>query len=275
MGPPDVGKEPLTRGKDTGFSKDDGTPGQVVKAETSGSSSRRVTWREINGACAEVMQFEVADPSASCSLHRVGQQDSQRCSSAICAYFKELWNVIRNTPEEPEERPDLSGYLWKLNADVEDDLDQLANIRNWRRRLFFLRLAQGRLALTYISEKENGMLHLACIFDPDPASVTELPRISVSPITQEALHNLGNNMRQYDLAFVDFSVFDEATYEEQAPQQLFPFKVVWKDQRSTEHSLLLATQSVFHRTTWLRHIEGLQLECGRHRQFLDTGSQPP
>merc|ERR1712196_297461 len=105
---------------------------------------------------------------------------SKRCSD-LGTFFRESYIAIRF----PSSKAQMHGYLWKLNSGVDATPDFFVTLANWRRRLFFLKKTRGNVSLSYISEKENGQLHLACILNGRGSAVTvkALPAIEMEEVS--------------------------------------------------------------------------------------------
>jgi hypothetical protein len=158
----------------------------------------------------------------------------------------------------------MYGYLWKLNSDADDTEECLRLIKNWRRRLFFLKESKGKQAMTYISEKENGVMQLACILTGrnTTATVSAVPPVQLDDIDDSSRRALQVAMHTYDLAFAENMVCPtEADYADQVPRRFYAFSVKWKDATNVERTLTLASPSEGEALSWWYALEKVAPNC--------------
>lgn len=228
-------------------------PSPIVLQEEPRKPKLKVTWNEINGACAELMEFEVSIdsiaklPSFSEAPERSSCQTCRNC-------FKQMCHKLGFG-----DRTQMHGYLWKLNneATVED----MACLQNWRRRLFFLQKKKTRICLSYISEKENGCMQMACLLSrsgwnhfgrtstrsnvttmPRAAMVSAPPPLEVEAATEDTKRKVCDAMHSYDLAFAD-GAWPIEEYTQLIPRQLFVIEVKWTDDHGDKQTTTLGSTS--------------------------------
>merc|ERR1719361_1408463 len=140
-------------------------------------------------------------------------------------------------------------------------MEGLTSLANWRRRLFCLLRSHGRGGLTYISEKENGMIHLASELLDNwgaQADIEELPTIELEPLSAEALQAVQMNLQEYDIAFVQTRRKNMSDfYRSMVPERLYPISIRWKDAQGAKRTLVLATHQKFQRRDWLETMKDL------------------
>lgn len=153
------------------------------------------------------------------------------------------------------DKPGKQGYLWKLNADVPVGMpENLACLRNWRRRLFWLEACgAGRYAMKYISERVDGNLALACTVSGPTGDLQTLPEIDMEPMSPNTRYWVSSNVRHYNVAFG----FGKS---EQLPVKLFPFAIRWKGDEETERELVVAAATEGSRRKWVRSIQAKMVQ---------------
>lgn len=149
------------------------------------------------------------------------------------------------------------GYLWKLNHDAGAEVEDLADLRNWRRRKFHLRVenqgAHREAYLSYISDKANLDLKLKCTLRGASVYHSEGP-LDLGRLSAEAKREIGFSAYLYDLAIHAHALSSEL-YGAVVPNQLFPLTVEWKDAQMIAHRLVLAASSEHLRERWARVIQ--------------------
>jgi hypothetical protein len=156
------------------------------------------------------------------------------------------------------------GYLWKCNHDVIEKLDlaELGDLRNWRRRLFFVRdhHTEGRM-LAYISEKENGSLQVESLVAR--ATCKKLPPATVSSVfTDQEKNKLHENLHHYDISALaaDPRGSSAEDYASQIPRQLWPIAIHWKDSAGQSYDSVIAATNSSQQDTWFSYIgSGMEL----------------
>lgn len=218
---------------------------------------RRVTWADVKGASFEMQEYEPS-PDLSVPLPDTSGRvaGATGCFSKIGAMCSNLLSEILGGRGEPAD--EIHGYLWKLGQEAGETLNAMQDIRNWRRRLFFLHEGKGQVNLTYISEKGNGHLHVAChirgkkLPTPTISHKEEIPM----HLTEDAKQWVVRQSSQYDIAYDgDTCHHGEETYTNELPEKLWPFRVLWKDAQGTEHHMLLAAVHPDLRSSWVKCIE--------------------
>lgn len=226
----------------------------------------KVAWREIDGACAEIVTMEARaswKPEDSVKLTFIESPTGGKCTSAVTRLCNTITEPCRNMMIPRECRPEMYGYLWKLNSSADQGRKGLARMDSWRRRLFFLKESQGKLALTYISEKENGVMQLACILSgrAAAATVSAVPPVDLDPIPAQELRGICVQLHQYDLAFAENMVCSESEYEDQVPRKFYAFSIKWTDASNIERKLVLSSPSEGEALSWWYAIEKVSPGC--------------
>lgn len=147
------------------------------------------------------------------------------------------------------------GYLWKVNHEVCDDatLKQLANVRNWRRRNFYVVQNGEELVMVYISEKENGHLQLGVTFDASTKVEVAPDPVLLGTISQGTQDWARTGQQQYDIAFMgEKSMKMPSDYE--VPSELYIITIHWQDRDEVKHKLILGTDLQTDRDKWLRML---------------------
>lgn len=159
---------------------------------------------------------------------------------------------------KPKPRIVAVGPMWKLNnlsAQVNNDL---ADLRNWRYRQFYV-LRKGPItALAYISEKGGGHFVLASSSKTKnvKGSIEVLPDIDVKHLEPSATEHISSSTIMYRIAFIQKGgeLFPADTAEKVIPTRLYPFFITWKDAEKTTTQLKLATSSVRMREQWITQM---------------------
>ncbi|CAJ1363071.1 unnamed protein product [Effrenium voratum] len=182
----------------------------------------KVSWGVVGGACEELIEYEVGS--------FVSVADARRPCSAL--FFRRMICGCRCWSKEPEVETLMRCYLWKLNSNVELTSDRLSDLSNWRRRLFFLQRKSTTVVITYLSEKGNGVVQLACKLSGGRlclrhhCEARRLPKVKVELGTDKR-EDMLDSMRQYDVAF---SRKVDGTYEKLLPASLQASCFSWRDQ---------------------------------------------
>lgn len=149
-----------------------------------------------------------------------------------------------------------SGFLWKLNSEVQvEDTPKMANLKSWRRRLFFVlepRDHLGDVAVVYISEKRNGQVHLVALLSfqgVSRSSVEELPALTMSTSGRDTMYSSMAAVKQYDVALLaPGGLASDEDYE--VPTEFFPFAITWQDATGAEKKSVLAGATAEERQKW-------------------------
>lgn len=193
------------------------------------------------------------------------------CCLALCA--------PRSAPQNKNKRKTAyeSGLLWKLNSGQEQELKddgskQMLDLKSWRRRLFFVlepREHLGDVAVVYISEKQNGQVHLVALlsFQGVPrSSVEELPSIAMNAVGRDSQFRGMSAMKQYDVALLaPGGLAADEDYEPEVPRELFPFAVTWRDAAGSEQRCVLAGTTAKERQKWTL---GIRVMLARMQQQM-------
>mmetsp|Transcript_40472 Transcript_40472/g.72534 ORF Transcript_40472/g.72534 Transcript_40472/m.72534 type:complete len:279 (-) Transcript_40472:94-930(-) len=219
--------------------------------EREDSVELKVSWKDLGGACEELIEYEVgsfvsAAVSTGSRKSQLQTAPSRRCS---CCYkvMSAMRGCLLRAPREREEVVTLMrGYFWKLNNGVDLSAKTLSSLTNWRRRIFCLQKKAGTTVITYLSEKENGVLQLACVVQGRTicsralnCSVTRLPRLQMQDLEATDREDLCDSMRQYDLAFSGKAM--QNTYSSLVPESLQPLCFAWPKSR-VENTLVMAAR---------------------------------
>lgn len=228
---------------------------------------RHVTWKEIDGACAELLQYQVPK---SVELPVDESDAPPRClfgcwagfgggpQPALAGHRRKYKGSMQPylRPKKKKEGNYGSGHLWKLNADAGVDPSDLADLSNWRRRMFYLKEqhtgAHHSPGMFYMSEKANLEMSLACIFDTS-SDWQIMNAVDLQELTAKARNKICSSAHSYDLA-IGLITKKSAEYEEVVPDQLFPISVMWKDAHKCEHRLVVAASSDCIRQSWIDAI---------------------
>mmetsp|Transcript_21127 Transcript_21127/g.48285 ORF Transcript_21127/g.48285 Transcript_21127/m.48285 type:complete len:295 (-) Transcript_21127:122-1006(-) len=246
-------------------------PARGHEGQAAGGARRQrklqVTWDKVDGACAELLLFQANKPDAGVPLQ---QQDPEPESpgffTVVCSTVSDFCSALRDLccaldDDEDDEQGRMKGDLWKLNSGPASTMEGLNSLENWRRRLFCLLRSQGRIVLTYISEKENGMVHLASVLLDNWGAIAEveaLPTVDMEPLSEESMKAVQFNLQDYDIAFVQprRRRMDDY-YRSMVPKRLYPFAIRWTDAEGVKRSTVLATHQRFYRNDWLQAIRQL------------------
>eukprot|EP00747_Dinoflagellata_sp_TGD_P186101 gnl/TRDRNA2_/TRDRNA2_42970_c0_seq1.p1 gnl/TRDRNA2_/TRDRNA2_42970_c0~~gnl/TRDRNA2_/TRDRNA2_42970_c0_seq1.p1 ORF type:complete len:319 (+),score=49.29 gnl/TRDRNA2_/TRDRNA2_42970_c0_seq1:86-958(+) len=253
-----------------------------------------VTWRdEVEGQITRLLSFSEASPHNSVPVASLPAFSEALNKKTVTSCLTGCWDLIKEffvvglTPLPSDESPrkkkderkrhefsrwgrnEFEGALWKfrhrgsLTHSTEDEptLQESTCVASWRERLFFLRWWEGRLALIYISEKDNGKLCLACILKGayQVAVVKKLQPVELKSLTGEEEYEVLNNMRLYNIAFKmptvgKHALRNRSSYEPVVPEKLYPILVRWVDDHGAEQLLVFAANSETARDKWLRTI---------------------
>lgn len=236
--------------------------------------SVHVRWQAIDGACAEVLSFE-AEPDIGVPLSFAsGEQppeDDEGCCERycwLCAGLRDFWRERqeRRSAEEVEAfafgRPLKDGLLWKLNSDVDTDVEQMQDWTSWRCRHFFMSRSEGKLGLLYISEKQNGYMQLGAILHDfrdsrhnEIAGLKEIEPVSLIPMSTQSTLRLGKTLHDYDLAFSEKEMYStDEQYVREIPDKLYVIEITWKDYNKKSHTLHVGAKTSKDRVIWLKSM---------------------
>lgn len=160
-----------------------------------------------------------------------------------------------------------SGFLWKLNSGMDlssedGTASRTTHLKSWRRRLFFVlepKQHLGDVAVVYISEKENGQVHLVALLAFQGvlrSSVEELPPITVNALGKDSKFWSMSAMKQYDVALLAPSgLAADEDYEPEVPAELFPFAITWEDSAGAAQRCVLAGATAEERHRWTLGIK--------------------
>jgi len=202
------------------------------------SNPRSVTWAD------DTINREVASTCFSCTRHF-----SLRLGNACMDYF-----TVRKRKKSMD-KPGKRGYLWKLNADVPVGIPmELACIRNWRCRLFWLEACSaGEYAMKYVSEQFDGKQAHACTVSGASGDLQTLPEVDMGPMSPATRYWTSSNVRHYNVAFG----FGKG---EQVPSKLYPFAIRWRAEEETERQLVVAAATEASRTKWVTSIQAKMVQ---------------
>lgn len=229
--------------------------------------SRHVNWSAtIERAVVEVLSFD-AESDISVPLQYV---EDPSCCSRLCTCCRQFF--LGDDPAPPQygrsqtltnlanARPLKDGTCWKLNSGVDLGCTKnLADLQNWRRRRFFMQRSEGKLALLYISEKDDGTMQLGCILDDlkvkQPAAIQEMPIIQMTPLDTYVKMEIARNLHEYDLAFAEKEkYYTNEAYVEDIPESLYPVEIKWKDSSKQQQVVCIAFDTVKERKVWLNSM---------------------
>jgi hypothetical protein len=213
-------------------------------------------------------EVRIYNPSAD----NVHDSSGNRCF--LIRWCADLVNMLRDRREDRQDdfdaldfsdlthgRTVYEGNLWKLNTGVGAE-EALRDVRQWRRRQFFLQKTQNKLTMLYTSEKENGAFQHACNLASKIETSTDLQKVgkvqSWKVVSVEALDDKSRNKVLNDLATYDtaFGVRKEPhEYEREIPTQMHPFIVDWIDDDNEKKQLVLAGSSARITERWIQAIE--------------------
>jgi len=225
--------------------------------------SRKVTWAEVEGACAEMIKYEYIKPAVILGDGRckdesqMGEERNKKNQlGCICGIVQTCCMTPAHQPRAAKKGgKKMHGYLWKLNAECVDDPDALADIHSWRRRLFFLNSHPKERVLTYISEKENGTAVLAAVLSGSAhAKIRELPSLEFKDLPEQDRAWVATNIQQYHIAFSGEPILPTEDAMEQVPSTLCAFCIEYSDKSKVNHRLFLASALESSRSTWLRAL---------------------
>lgn len=265
-------------------------------AATAAAAARRVRWRDqdsLDGSgCEERVLYEVpGTPMLRRALARpfLGCYGWRTYLWEYCRGCFEFGDIRGGGKKEPLYAK--QGPLWKLNATAKaGGAASLAQVTNWRWRLFFLRRGRTQefAGLTYLSEKSSGEMNWACTLAG--ARFEELPAVDMEPPSPNTAYVAGTDLRQYRIAV---GVEDgrpapaavpttrrssserhaKAKDEDLLPGQLFPFQVCWSDAEASPQRLVVALDTKELRDEWLHALRALQAAlppAGRGGNLIGT-----
>jgi len=230
--------------------------------------SKHVRWKEIDASCRVLLNSPGEDEGKDGVPLDVEDSHVEKNTPTGCfAFCMQFLGFIKQLVAPfPAGKREISVYIWKFTRKKEGLQDELANLKLWNRRLFFLRehSHEGR-TLHYISEKENCSLHLVCTVHSEKkseVSIQEMPVVDICALDEIECQSLLNDMATYDIAFGDESRASNAydvedlhqmsDYKSEVPAQLFPWKIRWTAAGGVEKSAVLANTSETQRARWLR-----------------------
>eukprot|EP00930_Biecheleria_cincta_P103648 TRINITY_DN95676_c0_g1_i1.p1 TRINITY_DN95676_c0_g1~~TRINITY_DN95676_c0_g1_i1.p1 ORF type:complete len:249 (+),score=40.50 TRINITY_DN95676_c0_g1_i1:85-831(+) len=233
------------------------------------TARRSVTWQEVDGACASILEFQAREASQgdvffeheessqNIPLEPTGGRSSSGSSCfAGCGLLTSLVPSLGNSQDSELV---MSGYVWKLGHHHED---KPGDIFSWRRRLALVRKSPTETAFVYISEKDDGHAHVSCLLSqqgqPGSVKVQEEPTIEFS-LSDEAMREVASQIHTYDIAFAEELGMDyercQDYYTKEVPQKLYPFSMSQGDKQA-----LWAVTNEDDLEYWLRklrqHIDG-------------------
>lgn len=243
-----------------------------------GATGQRVKWKDVEKPMERCHSLKLITPESTISLDDEQEQNEdieQERSFLLgfspkdtCCCFTFLRELVSESADEPLGGTlGLNGYLWKYAHNRSESPEELANMKNWRRRLFFLRDHQdlGRM-LAYISEKEDGSLQVAAVLSSQ-GRVASLHRLSGSRVS--ALNNsdrlkVQKDLRDYDTAFryEDPRGKHDEDYLVQIPSQLHSCAIEWEDTSGEKHRVVVADSDPGVLDRWMSCMAGQKLPDG-------------
>lgn len=255
--------------------EEDGTPATPTD-DTPVQQRRRVTWELVDGACETLMKrqpsMEMTQP-----LQSWRQKCARQCSQGFDTFLRFCADCCCPTTAKPpkrhghrkrpmpKNRPGWQGYLWKLNSDADEEMQDL---RSWRRRLFLQRSAREKgVGLAYLSEKRDGELTLACsLAGLMGESILPMKKIALDSPSPDVRYWATSNLHSYDVAFG----FDDGrgleACDELVPEQLYPFSITWVDVEQEIHTTVLAADSEEVRDKWISSLARKQQAANHQRR---------
>lgn len=185
------------------------------------------------------------------------------CQSMPCVPRQDSHNQAKRHRRTAYE----SGFLWKLNSGMDlpsedGKAPHSTRLKDWRRRLFFVlepKKHLGDVAVVYLSEKENGQVHLQALLAFQGvlrSSVEELPTIAVNALGRDTKFWGMTAMKQYDVALLAPSgLAADEDYEPEVPTELFPFAITWEDSAGETQRCVLAGTMAEERQRWTLGIK--------------------
>lgn len=164
----------------------------------------KVSFKDLDGACEELIEYEVG--SFVSAMPSSGSRAHFQRKSGWCRRCRGL---LSSATASEEVVTIMRGYFWKFNTGVELSSESLGKLANWRRRIFCLQRKSATTVITYLSEKENGVLQLACVVQGahfhicpwrQTCRVSRLPGVELE-VPESSREELYDSMRQYDVAF--------------------------------------------------------------------------
>jgi len=184
----------------------------------------KVSFKDLDGACEELIEYEVG--SFVSAMPSSGSRAQFQRKSGWCTRCRRLLSSATARPEEVVTI--MRGYFWKFNTGVELSSESLGKLANWRRRIFCLQRKSATTVITYLSEKENGVLQLACVVQGahfhicpwrQTCRVSRLPEPGVElEVPESSREELYDSMRQYDVAFAGKAM--SSSYASLIPERL-------------------------------------------------------
>lgn len=236
-----------------------------------GRISHHVNWSAtIEKAVVEVLSFD-AESDVGVPLSFV-EEPPEGCCGRLCSCCRQFFCGEDPTPRPTlgrsptlvnlaNARPLKDGLCWKLNSGVDLGCTKnLADLQNWRRRRFFMQRSDYKLALLYISEKDDGMMQLGCILDDlkvkQPAAIQEMPTIQMTMLEEDIQMQIATNLHEYDICFAEREkYYTNQEYLEDIPEALHPVAISWKDSSKEQQSLCIAFDDVKDRKVWLNSMK--------------------
>merc|ERR1712216_491948 len=148
---------------------------------------------------------EVAEFDVELVVHADDKEDDKE-TQEMAAKRIEAAKLTEQATEFDAGKVLREGLAWKLNSDIDwTEASALSNPDDWRRRDFTLRRLdkEGRGALLYVSEKNDGIMELAAILQKDkkakPAKFESLPPATVAEMDAQKGRKVAARMYNYDL----------------------------------------------------------------------------
>jgi len=254
-----------------------------------GSTQKLVTWKQVEDASEQLLDAEesllaetpdhalVLSGGVSVPLVVKAEVAQAKCfeqGKSCCALTQMFCLECFASPATNNRRkkkkktvPGIQGHLWKLNSEIDFDIDEapeaaeVRDLKSWRRRYFLCKDRSDKIAVMYVSEKNDGEMTLACALGiiGTKVSVKETTSpIELDAITPETLYWAKGSLKSYDVAFgFDNKVGkkDLSAYDELVPQRLYPFIIAWRDDQALDHQLVLAAATEEIRVMWASHIK--------------------
>eukprot|EP00441_Pelagodinium_beii_P024599 CAMPEP_0197664560 /NCGR_PEP_ID=MMETSP1338-20131121/58713_1 /TAXON_ID=43686 ORGANISM="Pelagodinium beii, Strain RCC1491" /NCGR_SAMPLE_ID=MMETSP1338 /ASSEMBLY_ACC=CAM_ASM_000754 /LENGTH=231 /DNA_ID=CAMNT_0043243231 /DNA_START=12 /DNA_END=707 /DNA_ORIENTATION=- len=220
---------------------------------------RSVAWREVDGACEEIMLYQVRSVEEFDGVfheHEAQLPLSGRQGSCFAGCFAQLplLKLVTGLPGAEAGDMYMQGHVWKLSH---KQGVSPTDIFNWRRRLAFVRQTKTETALAYISEKDNGNVHVSCILQQLEKKNEVKLRID-SPIALESLTKDAKDQVAFMISQYSIAIDDDATgmmmiqdhYVKEVPETLYPFTIFQEDKSIT---WALTNQDDFD--YWMRKLD--------------------
>jgi len=226
-----------------------------------------VTWLDVEGACEDIKEFvatpliQVLSTPRRCTRKSatVEPQCPADCAAGFSSFLLELFFAVFG----PGSSKETYGYLWKLNNTADcNSKEALADLKNWRRRIYVHRTNRRERVLAYISEKDDGSDKVACVLRNTrrkfgSVAVQAGPIVQLRELGRAERRRIVEDIQTYDTAFADLvglrvpSSAEEC--EEDVPRRLYPLTFSW-DYGGAKKSFVVAATSQESRREWLRGI---------------------